>query len=387
MHRSCLALLALPFVLGLLSRPADAQSRAERQLWRTSEHEAASLATSGLIVQDPDLSAYVTSVLGRLGPLDAPVPLRVFVVLDPEANAFALPTGQVYVHAGLLGLMESEDQLAFILGHEAVHVASRHGVERIESAREVSAMTQLLGLAAAVGLGGDFGLWGSVANLGLSLSGSLAISGYGRSQEAESDRTALAMLGPAGYDACGAVALFDRLMAFYPDRRGALAFVYADHPRLRARRDEAAEVAGDCPPAPPDTLCLARTAPVRARLVELWTRAGRYDRAVEAATHYLASDSSKAHVWAWRAEALHHSAVDGSLADHAAADAREALARDSTFAMPHRTLGQIAEARGDSAAAHAAYTAYLAASPQAPDRRFVRTRLAALTPSSAPTPP
>ena len=45
---------------------------------------------------------------------------------DPTLNAFSLPNGRIYVHTGLLACLESEAQLAMILGHEMTHVTNRH---------------------------------------------------------------------------------------------------------------------------------------------------------------------------------------------------------------------------------------------------------------------
>ena len=55
----------------------------------------------------------------------------------PDINAFALPGGFVYVNRGLLTYLNSEAQLAAVLGHEIGHVTARHAV-RQQTARPVS---------------------------------------------------------------------------------------------------------------------------------------------------------------------------------------------------------------------------------------------------------
>ena len=58
-----------------------------------------------------------------------------FRVLDePAVNAFAVPGGYVYATRGLLVHLESEDELAAVLGHEIGHVTARHGVVQLRGA-------------------------------------------------------------------------------------------------------------------------------------------------------------------------------------------------------------------------------------------------------------
>lgn len=392
---ACTVLAAWILVPVATAQTAGPSSRSERRLWQSSEHEVAQLEQSGLLYSDSALTAYVTALAARVAPPPAaspgaPVPIRVYIVLDPEANAFALPTGQVYVHAGLLTLLDREDQLAHILGHEIAHVTERHSAERLDNARSISSAVQILGLAASIGfgVGGGSGFWGGLSNLGLTLTGTLAIRGHGRAAEAEADQLALVALGRAGFDVCAAPEAFAHLLERYPDRRGAETFFYADHPRLLDRREAATEAAerargSACTPAPPSPAYLDQTAPLRAHLVELWVRAGRFDQAVADADRFLAADSARAVLWAWRAEALRRADPTPERLAIAADDARHALALDPAVAVAHRTLGAIAEAQGDAHAARAAYTAYLDARPDAPDRRYVRGRLTAL---DAPTP-
>ena len=374
------------------------QSASERRLWQTSATEVAALQRSGLIDNDAALSAYVGAIARRVAPPDGPAPVQVHIVLDPEANAFALPNGHVYVHAGLLAMLDREDQLAQVLGHEVAHVTQRHSAARVDRARGILSAMQILGVAASVGFGvgggAGAGFWNGLANTGLSLTASLAISGHGRAAEAEADVLAFGHLQQAGYDVCGAPEVFTRLLTRYPDRSGVETFFYGDHPQTSRRLAAATAAAervrnGPCMAAPRDSLYAARTSGVRARLVELWVRADQPDRALADADRFLQADSTHAGVWAWRAEAGRALGTDEARG-RAREDAHQALALDTTLAMVHRTLGGLAEDRGDRAGAREAYAAYLAAQPDAPDRRYIRRRLAELAappPSSLPPSP
>lgn len=67
-------------------------------------------------------------------PFDAPERLRFrfYVIENPTFNAFALPNGMVFVHTGLLAVLDNEAQLAAVLGHEAAHATYEHAKERYE---------------------------------------------------------------------------------------------------------------------------------------------------------------------------------------------------------------------------------------------------------------
>src|SRR5688572_19306388 len=59
-----------------------------------------------------------------------------FTVLDdPSVNAFALPGGFLYITRGLLGHLNSEDELAAVLGHEAGHVTARHSAVQMRKTK------------------------------------------------------------------------------------------------------------------------------------------------------------------------------------------------------------------------------------------------------------
>ena len=65
-----------------------------------------------------------------------------FTVLDsPEINAFALPGGYVYITRGIMAYLNSEAELAAVLGHEVGHVTARHGVKQQSAAQATSIVT------------------------------------------------------------------------------------------------------------------------------------------------------------------------------------------------------------------------------------------------------
>ena len=117
-----------------------------------------------------------------------------FTVLDsPEVNAFALPGGYVYITRGILAYLNSEAELAAVLGHEIGHVTARHGVRQQSAAQAAN-----IGLTIASIFIPEIN-----TNLGRNLSnllGGALLSGYGRDQELEADRLGAEYLARTDYD-------------------------------------------------------------------------------------------------------------------------------------------------------------------------------------------
>ncbi len=114
-----------------------------------------------------------------------------FTLLDSsEVNAFALPGGYVYITRGIMVYLNSEEELAGVLGHEIGHVTARHGVKQ-QSAAQVGG---LLGVIAAVATGSK-----QAAQTTNFISSAL-VSGYGRSHELEADRLGAEYLAKVNYD-------------------------------------------------------------------------------------------------------------------------------------------------------------------------------------------
>jgi predicted Zn-dependent protease len=123
-----------------------------------------------------------------------------FAIIDmPEPNAFALPGGYVYVSRGLLALVNSEDELAGVVGHEIGHVAARHSVQKISKQGPFAVLTNLV--AGITGLVSPF-VGRIVGGIG-DFAQSLVFSPYSRSQETEADRVGQEMAARAGWDPAG----------------------------------------------------------------------------------------------------------------------------------------------------------------------------------------
>ena len=119
------------------------------------------------------------------------------VVVDPSYNAFALPGGHLFVNTGALLWFNSEDEMAAVLGHEIIHAAARHTVQR-DVAQKVAGIGALATTIAGGVLGGQAGGYGGQMLSGLVAAG--LVSNYGRDQESQADVLGQVMMDKIGYD-------------------------------------------------------------------------------------------------------------------------------------------------------------------------------------------
>ena len=137
---------------------------------------------------------YIDQVGGRIAKhAIRKLPYRFHVVADANLmNAFALPGGHIFVGQGLLDCMKSEDELAFVLGHEIEHIDHYHAVERVQ----IEAQLKNLNLDVVAG----------IAQLPMSL----WQAGYSKDEEMEADREGLRLAATTGYSAKGAINILER---------------------------------------------------------------------------------------------------------------------------------------------------------------------------------
>ena len=130
---------------------------------------------------------------------------------SPVENAFAIPGGYVYVTRQLLALMNSEAELASVLGHEVGHVAANHSRGR-QRASGIGSILGSLGQAAAGQFLGS-GIAGALGTRAAQLAPQLAVLGYGRNQEYEADALGVRYITAAGYDPYAAASMLTQLNA------------------------------------------------------------------------------------------------------------------------------------------------------------------------------
>lgn len=173
-------------------------------------------------------------------PDSRPEDWTITVLNSPVPNAMATPGGYLYITRGLLAMINSEAELASVLGHEAGHVAGRH-----TSKRNSRATIAGIGTLAAAILGG-----GDIANI-VNMGGQAWVSGYSRSQENEADARGLTYSAAAGYDPRAAATMLQSLERIstvegkrdQPDAQS----IFATHPITSERVARVRQLAADYP--------------------------------------------------------------------------------------------------------------------------------------------
>src|SRR3982074_2747679 len=120
---------------------------------------------------------------------------RVTILNSAAVNAFALPTGQLYVTRGLIALANDTSELASVLSHEMSHVIARHAAIREDQARQVALVSRVVQDVLSDPETGALALAKS----------RIAPAGFSRAQEFEADGIGVGIASRAGYDPYGAV--------------------------------------------------------------------------------------------------------------------------------------------------------------------------------------
>ena len=160
-----------------------------------------------LLEEDSNEHRRVQRVLDHLVP-HADLPNETWeahVIDDPDIQAYALPTGKVFVTTGMLNLCTREDELAIMLGHEMAHLTCHHSSERLSRWLVVSPLVVIGSLASGMNEG--------LVELGISVAFTLP---HSRAHESEADRLGLLLAAKSGYDASAAVDLWSKWDAVEP---------------------------------------------------------------------------------------------------------------------------------------------------------------------------
>ena len=243
---NCLLLLFLVFCLpGADILPAqDAVPGDREKILEWSEAEEETLAKSGLFYDDSLYNKYVAEVGKRIVshiPGAEKMTFQFHTLRNPYLNAFAMATGAVYVHTGLVARLANEAQLAAVLGHEITHAVKQHPVFGYTNSKSKTAGYQLLSLGTSIAFalagGGSAGAYygNQFAQLGLTLMTSASMSGYSREMEEEADMGGLEWMVAAGYDPYENPKVFELFLKEYGDAGTLETFFWGDHPRNETR--------------------------------------------------------------------------------------------------------------------------------------------------------
>ena len=262
MKRSSLLVLCLAatsaFVSGCGSNPATGGKTVvtgtmEGEKKTVQKHHQEIVKALGLY-DDQATQEYVNLVGQRLAQAsDMPEEeFKFFVIDDDGINAFTTGCCNVYINRGLLVNLNSEAELAGVIGHEIGHITARHPARR-----KTQGMAASLGAMAAAILTGSNAI-GQLANIGAAA----WMSGYGRENEMEADRLGMKYMVKAGYnpehighvfEMFQAGEKFERQRAAAEGREPRLYHgVFSSHPSPDQRAIQAAKGAGNIKDSPPE---------------------------------------------------------------------------------------------------------------------------------------
>ncbi|MCA1994291.1 MAG: M48 family metallopeptidase [Coleofasciculus sp. S288] len=168
-------------------------------------------AQHGGLYPDETLQAYIDrvgeQVVQQSDASKSPYPFEFHLLRDSRTiNAFALPGGQVFITAALLSRLNSEAQLAGVLGHEVGHVVGRHAAEHLAKQQLGAALVNAVGIAAS-----DSPDSARQAAILAQAINQLVSLRYGREDELESDQLGFRFMTQAGYNPKGLVELMQIL--------------------------------------------------------------------------------------------------------------------------------------------------------------------------------
>ena len=188
-------LLAGP--LGCARNPVTGKSElslvSESQEIQMGQQGAKEVAQSIGFYNDAKVQSYVADIGKRMAAeSERPnLPWEFHVVDDASVNAFAIPGGFIYVTRGLMSSINTEAELATVLGHEIAHVTHRHSVQQISKAQLAQ-----LGLGIGSILSSDIAKFGQLAGAGLGL----LFLKYGRDAENQADESGFRYALGENYD-------------------------------------------------------------------------------------------------------------------------------------------------------------------------------------------
>jgi len=182
-------------------RPAFAQIAEEMKLGDEFVDQAVAHIP---LIHDYELVSFVREVGGKLVKTLGPQPFEYefFVVREDDINAFAVPGGKLFMNAGLITRVDSEDAFAGVVGHEIGHSAAHH-VVRQQQKGAAAGYASLLGLL--------LGIINPALAIGALAAGQAAQLQYQRDFEREADYLGIEYSKKAGYDPAAMMTLLRKL--------------------------------------------------------------------------------------------------------------------------------------------------------------------------------
>lgn len=337
----------------------------EGGLYAMMDREEKRLRRSPFVIRDAALQDYLQGIVCKLGGQHCP-DVRVYPVRTPFFNASMAPNGMMQIWSGLLLRVDSEAQLAAVLGHEMGHYMQRHMLERLRDARARSAFATLMV---------PFGLVGLVGQLA-ALAGMMAFS---RDQERQADGIGITLMRHAGYDPREAAKVWGNLRAELAAVPGGdptkASPMFATHPASDERAETLTRLAESATGGfVGQAEYQDRLAPFQFDLLEDELKRGQHAESLALLDRLVARSPQRADLLYFRGETRRLRAQTDDF-DAARADLERAVALGNEPAQVHRALGYIHQKQERVPQAQAAFARYVERLPDAPDANLIRSYL------------
>jgi predicted Zn-dependent protease len=220
-------IVPIALILSLLCaiRPAPVfatSTQTEIEMGRQSDEE---IVETNVIETDPLLNAYVQGIANNLWKEVArkDVPYNLKIIKDSDVNSFATLGGYVYINEGLIDFVNSDDELAGVIGHETGHIERRHV---LTSQSKAQALQLLFGIASF--FSPIIYEFGNLMEAGI-------FAKVERADELQADRTGLQLMSRAGYDPEAMETMLEHLNVLEDEHSDLVTKYLEDHPDPDAR--------------------------------------------------------------------------------------------------------------------------------------------------------
>ncbi|MBV8343714.1 MAG: M48 family metalloprotease [Candidatus Eremiobacteraeota bacterium] len=220
-------ILPLLMIVSLLTavKPARVSAMSTQAEIQLGQEEDQQIVASSVIETDPLLNAYVQGVADNLWNQVArkDVPYSVKILKDNQVNSFATMGGFVYINEGLVDFVQSDDELASVIGHETGHIERRHVLTTYSKAEILNILFGIASIFSPI-----IYEFGGLAEAGL-------MAKVSREDEIQADRYGLQLMSRAGYDPEAMVTMMAHLAVLQDEHSDAVSKYLEDHPDPSAR--------------------------------------------------------------------------------------------------------------------------------------------------------
>jgi predicted Zn-dependent protease len=220
---SCAAVEPAPGPVASLAPPAAPQTTGGGAV---SPERKRLIESFGGEYSAPAAERFLNDMLARLAPASQTPsePYRVTILDSPVVNAFALPSGDIFVTRGLLALANDGSEVAAVMAHEIAHVTAHHAAQRAELEKTAALFTRVSSQVL------DRPQEGQEVEARMKLS----IAHFSRQQEFEADKIGIGVIAKAGYDPYAASRFLTSLGQWSALRASLVGLGSADKPDMMA---------------------------------------------------------------------------------------------------------------------------------------------------------